>query len=166
MKEALSNGIQKKGDSADKRNKLNDLNAKEWIINTKSVWLHSDYYFTGTDEPETRYIRNLILFFTKRNQILLNPNNNPVIRSIGEEENRIVKHETEESVDFIMLEESNDFTSYSDYKEKLTTEFKRRNETFHGLLKDKQYLWSIVFDDRTDTWNPPKLAVTYQYTAS
>ncbi|MHA1448287.1 MAG: DNA methyltransferase [Candidatus Hodarchaeales archaeon] len=146
MKEALSNGIQKKGDNADKRNKLNDLNAKEWIINTKSVWLHSDYYFKGKDEPEIRHIRNLILFFTKRNQVLLNPNNNPVIRSIGEEENRIVKHETEESVDFIMLEESSDFTSYSDYKEKLTTEFKKRYETFHGLLKDKQYLCLVVRD--------------------
>jgi hypothetical protein len=52
----------------DKRNKLNNLGAKEWIIGTKSVFYYNDDL--KKDIPvNIRYIRKLIRFFTKKGNI-------------------------------------------------------------------------------------------------
>lgn len=66
----------------DKRNKLNDLTAKEWIQETKSFFFQKGL---GINSPEAKYekmhpapfsftdITKLIRFFTKKNGKVLDP---------------------------------------------------------------------------------------------
>lgn len=126
------------------RNKLNDLTAKEWIINTKSVWKFSDYHLNDQDNESIRYTRNLILFFTKKGNLVLNPDNHGFINEITREEGRIVLSQTKESVDFILCIEETMFTTYLEYSMNLTTKVKSKYLELFELLKDKRYLCVVI----------------------
>lgn len=72
----------KKFISLQNRNKLNNLNAKEWIVETISVWNQKGL---GAKHPDTKIekehpapfsytdVTRLIKFFTKKNQVVLDP---------------------------------------------------------------------------------------------
>lgn len=62
----------------DKRNKLNDLTGKEWLLLTKSVWVsekcaEDKFAFQHPAPFLINDIRRLIRFFTKKNMTVLDP---------------------------------------------------------------------------------------------
>ncbi len=128
-------------------NKLNDLTAKEWLINTKSVWEFSDYHLNHGDRKEIRHLRNLLLFFTKKNNVILNPNNNKEINLIGESERRIVLTKTKKEVDFIWIQANRDFANLMLYEHTLLSD-KYKSEFIHyfHILKSEKYLCVMVRD--------------------
>ncbi len=129
------------------QNKLNDLTAKEWLINTKSVWEYSDYHLNNVDRKEIRHLRNLILFFTKRNNIILNPNNDSDIKTIGEQEGRIVLTNAMKEVDFILIQEKRDIPHLMLYEDLLLSDkFKSKLIHYYHHLKNNKYLCVIVRD--------------------
>jgi len=69
--------IQKK-EKYDKRNTLNDLTGKEWLLLTKSVWVSEKcaddkFAFQHPAPFLINDIRKLIKFFTKKNMVVLDP---------------------------------------------------------------------------------------------
>jgi DNA modification methylase len=69
--------IQKK-EKYDKRNTLNDLTGKEWLLLTKSIWVSEKcaddkFAFQHPAPFLINDIRKLIRFFTKKNMIVLDP---------------------------------------------------------------------------------------------
>jgi len=69
--------IQKK-EKYDKRNTLNDLTGKEWLLLTKSVWVSEKcaddkFAFQHPSPFLINDIRKLIKFFTKKNMVVLDP---------------------------------------------------------------------------------------------
>lgn len=131
-------------------NKLNDLTAKEWLINTKSVWKYTDYHLIKNerkDEKEIRHLRNLILFFTKKNNTILNPNNNKKIKIIGERERRIVLTKAKKEVDFILIQANRDFHNLMLYEDMLLSDnFKSEFIHYFHILKSEKYLCVMVRD--------------------
>lgn len=73
----LQNKVEKK-EKYDKRNVLNDLSGREWLLLTKSIWVSEK---NGDDKFAFQHpapflindIRKLIKFFTKKNMIVLDP---------------------------------------------------------------------------------------------
>ena len=130
-----------------KFNELNDLNAKQWLINTKSVWKSTDYHLFNKDRKNVRYIRNLILFFTKKNNLILNPNDDPDIKEIGEKVGRIILPKTDDKVDFIIMNLCKNFSDLTHYKEYLVSneQISKFNQ-YHKILKEKKYLCIVVRD--------------------
>ena len=69
--------IEKK-EKYDKRNALNDLSGREWLLLTKSIWISEK---NGDDKFAFQHpapflindIRKLIRFFTKENMVVLDP---------------------------------------------------------------------------------------------
>jgi len=67
-----------KKEKYDKRNALNDLSGREWLLLTKSIWISEK---NGDDKFAFQHpapflindIRKLIRFFTKKNMIVLDP---------------------------------------------------------------------------------------------
>ena len=62
----------------DKRNTLNDLTGKEWLLLTKSIWISEKcaddkFAFQHPAPFLINDIRKLIRFFTKRNMVVLDP---------------------------------------------------------------------------------------------
>lgn len=62
----------------DKRNTLNDLTGKEWLLLTKSVWISEKcvddkFAFQHPAPFLINDIRKLIRFFTKKNMVVLDP---------------------------------------------------------------------------------------------
>ena len=130
-----------------KVNELNDLNAKQWLINTKSVWKSSDYHLDNKDRKNIRYIRNLLLFFTKKNNLILNPDNDPDIKAIGERVGRIILPKTEDKVDFIIMNYQKNFSNLTHYKEFfVSNEQKSKFNQYHKILREKKYLCIVVRD--------------------
>lgn len=127
-------------------NNLNELTAKDWMINTKSVWVSSDYHFNAQDSPNIRYIRNLILFFTKSHDLILNPTNDTIIEKIAFEENRNVVFETYSKVDFILLSENNKFNDFTEYKSRIQNELLSKYTNYFNLLKEEKYLCVKIKD--------------------
>ena len=69
--------IQKKG-KYDKRNALNDLTGREWLLLTKSIWISEKcaddrFAFQHPAPFLINDIRKLIRFFTKKNMVVLDP---------------------------------------------------------------------------------------------
>lgn len=69
--------IQKK-EKYDKRNTLNDLTGKEWLLLTKSIWISEKcaddkFAFQHPAPFLINDIRKLIRFFTKKNMVVLDP---------------------------------------------------------------------------------------------
>ena len=128
-------------------NKLNDLTAKEWLINTKSVWEYTDYHLNHKDRKDIRYLRNSILFFTKKNNSILNPNDNDEIKIIGEREGRIILSRSSKEVDFILFKMNKKFSNLEHYKKVLlSNEFKSKFIHYYNILKNNKYLCMIVRD--------------------
>ena len=128
----------------DPRNKLNDLTGKQWIISTKSVWRSDDYDLKSELQENYRHYQKLIVFFTKKNGIILNPNENEMIRKIGLEEGRNVVSKSENKVDFILYE---DFPSHKIFDFILNTDafiHKDKFERFYKILKEKKYMCVIT----------------------
>jgi DNA modification methylase len=128
-------------------NKLNDLTAKEWLINTKSVWEYSDYHLNNDERREIRHLINLILFFTKKNNVILNPTNNKEINLVGERENRVILNNTQKKVDFILIPANIHFPKLSIYENMLLSDkFKANFIHYFNILKSNKYLCVIVRD--------------------
>ncbi len=125
-------------------NELNDLSAKDWLISTRSVWCASDYDMDQTLPVQIRHFKKLILFFTKQTDLVLNPLNEPGIQEIGSAMERRVVVQSSESVDFILLQESNQFPNWSAYKQAFTITLKDKYTQFHQKLKKDKYLCIIV----------------------
>ncbi|MFH1048499.1 MAG: DNA methyltransferase [Patescibacteria group bacterium] len=73
----LKKNPQKKG-IYDKRNTLNDLTGKEWLLLTKSVWISEKcaddkFAFQHPAPFLINDIKKLVRFFTKKNMIVLDP---------------------------------------------------------------------------------------------
>ncbi|MHA1150488.1 MAG: DNA methyltransferase [Promethearchaeota archaeon] len=134
-------------------NNLNNLSSKEWLIGTRSVWRYSDYDFNDDIEQGYRHFKKLILFFTKKGQLVLNPDNDEIINEIAKREEREVIHHIANNIDFILLKEDNNFLDYSSYKRKLSNEIKKKYYKFYEILKEKQYLCVIVRDFYFDKIN-------------
>jgi len=128
-------------------NKLNDLTAKEWLINTKSVWEYSDYHLNNEDRRKIRHLRNIILFFTKKKDIILNPINNRDINAVGEREGRVILTKAKEKVDFILIQAHREFPNLRLYEEMfLSDKFKSDFIHYLNVLKPNKYLCVIVRD--------------------
>ena len=127
----------------DPRNNLNNLTGKEWIISTKSVWRFDDYDLSKKLPENTRHYQKLILFFTKKNDIILNLTKNEKIRNIGLELKRKVVSASNDEVDFVLHE---DFPSHNILehilKDDITFLF-NKYKIFYDNLKTKKYL-SII----------------------
>jgi DNA modification methylase len=128
------------------RNELNDLKSKEWLISTRSVWKFSDYDFDEILAQHHRHLKKLILFFTKKGNVILNPYNDEKIKKIAESEERKVTDNVNNEIDFILLKEENSFTDYTSYKKVLSNELKKKYNNFYKILKEKKYLCVIVKD--------------------
>ncbi|MFX1451266.1 MAG: DNA methyltransferase [Promethearchaeota archaeon] len=128
-------------------NKLNDLTAKEWLINTKSVWEYSDYHLNTDDSREIRYLRNLILFFTKKNEVILSPNYNRDILDVAEREGRVIVSKATKEVDFILIQAERDFPDLKDYINMvLSAKFKSELNDLLTVLKYNKYFCLVVRD--------------------
>ncbi len=73
----LKNNHQKK-EKYDKRNALNDLTGREWLLLTKSIWISEKcaddkFAFQHPAPFLINDIKKLIRFFTKKNMIVLDP---------------------------------------------------------------------------------------------
>lgn len=128
------------------QNKLNDLTAKEWLINTKSVWEHTDYHL-DKDYPATkRHLKNLVLFFTKKGHIVFNPNNSEDINEICLKLERKLFYNESSKADFIILEEKKSILNLLEYNEYLSNKVKKKYKIYFNILKDKKYLCIIIRD--------------------
>ncbi|MFX1443269.1 MAG: DNA methyltransferase [Promethearchaeota archaeon] len=128
-------------------NKLNELTAKEWLINTKSVWEYSDYHLNTEYDREIRHLRNLILFFTKKNDVILNPDNTREIGVVAEREGRVILTKPNKEVDFILIQAHRNFPNLRFYKDMLLSD-KIKSDFVHylDLLKIDKYLCVMVRD--------------------
>jgi len=82
MQSRLSDDKQKEEYKVHHRNQLNDLNGTDWIKNTVSIWYQRGL---GKNHPDTKYekmhpapfaylmIERLLLFFTKKGNLILDP---------------------------------------------------------------------------------------------
>ncbi|NHI92840.1 MAG: site-specific DNA-methyltransferase [Candidatus Lokiarchaeota archaeon] len=147
----------------DPRNKLNDLTGKEWIISTKSVWRFDDYDLDKNLPENMRHFQKLILFFSKKNDLILNPTKNQMIIKIGLKEGRRVALESNDLADFILHE---DFPSYNilDFISKKDIKFHlERYKKFYEVLKNKKYLCVIT---RIFLPNTSELVLYHHYLSS
>ncbi|MHA1383203.1 MAG: DNA methyltransferase [Candidatus Helarchaeota archaeon] len=129
--------------NTDKRNNLNDLTAKEWLISTKSVWTYSDYDLDPKLPKNLRHLKKLILFFTKKDDLILNPKNNEYIKDIGSELGRKVRINIKNEADFILVEELKQFRDIQEYKTFLSQDLPQRYNLLYKRLKNKKYLCII-----------------------
>ncbi|MHA1784620.1 MAG: DNA methyltransferase [Candidatus Helarchaeota archaeon] len=127
----------------DKRNKLNDLNGRDWIISTKSVWRFDDYDMDRELPENLRHYRKLILFFTKKKDIILSPNNNDLLQQIGKKEERNIEFRYNKKVDFILYEIVQDNLNFQDDWYQIYNDLKYQFKRFNELLKDKKYFCTI-----------------------
>nr|MDO8115565.1 DNA methyltransferase [Candidatus Sigynarchaeota archaeon] len=135
------------------RNDLNDLDPKRWLITTKSVWKGSDYHLSRDDDARFRYVRNLILFFTKRDNVVLHladtdPAMQEWIARICNEEGRLAITEPRDDVDFIISRawDGSSFDTYHAYFEYLSVACRTKYAGLHGVLKQRKYLCVVVQD--------------------
>ena len=128
----------------DPRNKLNDLTGKEWIISTKSVWRFDDYALSKELPENVRHYQKLVLFFSKKNDIILNWTKNESIRNIGLDLGRKVVSKSSSKVDFVLHE---DFPSHNIIElisnDDISFHMKKYKTIFENL-KNKKYLCIIT----------------------
>ncbi|MHA1378442.1 MAG: DNA methyltransferase [Candidatus Helarchaeota archaeon] len=134
---------QKKQAIIDDRNKINDLTAKEWIISTKSVWTYSDYDMDKNLPQKLRYLKKLILFFTKKNDLIFSPSSNLNLNEISLKLKRRTTNNTKKKADLIIVQEDKKFEDFNCYTQFLKNDFKSNYSKFYNILKDRRYLCLI-----------------------
>lgn len=125
-------------------NKVNNLTAKEWIINTKSVWRSSDYHLDQSMDEKLSLIKNLLLFFSKEQDnvlididIILNP-----LRNLK----RNFQDSSDQEVDLVIASLDNSFQNFEVYKEKLLGSYYNKINQYYDLISEKNYLCLNIKD--------------------
>ncbi len=135
------------------RNDLNDLDPKQWLISTKSVWKGTDYHLESNDDVRFKYIRNLVRFFTKRDGTVLNlarehPPMQDWITKVCREECRQVETDVKDGVDFILVRErdGSTFKAFRAYRDYISSDCPSKYAALHAALNVKKYLCVVVQD--------------------